>query len=140
MKKQGGKWNLAPHFPLCYCRWGVSAPLSQDSPSTALSQLPVLAKGRHAVPAAEAGFQRSSAGTERRGTNTAGTSSDLKIPPQQSQVFWEELQESTTTLLAALVARWNTDTILLHFQGLCAHTNILLIAVGNAAHTIASLP
>lgn len=96
------------------------------------------------MPAAEAGSQRSCADSRGRSMlvqTHQGPAQTFKIPPQQSPVCWQELQESTTTLTAALVARWNNDTILLHFHHPCAHTNICsLIPVGNAAHTIASLP
>lgn len=135
-------------LPSCYCCWGVSAPLSQDSPSTALSQLSgkCLPRDCHTapVPAAEARSQRSCAGTKGRNIlvqTHQGPAQTFKIPPQQSQICWQELQQSTTALVAALVARWNNDTILLHFPCPCAHTNIcLLTPAGNAAHTIASLP
>lgn len=134
-------------LPFWYCHCRVSAPLSQDSPSIALSQL----RGKH-LP----GDAMELLCLQQRQDPTGA------VQAPEGGVCWykhsrdllslskphpSRAKSSGRSSRRALLHSWQLwwpggiMTILLHFHQPCAHTNTcLLIPAGSAAHTIASLP
>lgn len=79
MKKQGEN-GISFSLPFCYCRWGVSAPLSQDRPSTALSQLSGMCLPRDATQLLCLQQRQDPRGAVQAPKEGAGTGSDFPNP------------------------------------------------------------